>query len=113
MRGTTCLLVFVAALIVIAAGCGGGGSHRLSHNEFIKKANAICADINKRTVALGYASTRSAAVDPIAMSVLLLSSPSAIANLISWSEKRLPIARQDIGKFKRPLAAGLAWRSAS
>lgn len=99
MQGTTYLLVLVVALIVIAAGCGGG-SHLLSHNEFIKQANAICANYNKRTAALGYVSTRAAAFSPTTMAAAL-GSPSTLANLISWSEKALPIAKQDVGKFKQ------------
>lgn len=60
MRRTTCLLILVVALIVIAAGRGGGSHHQ--HNEFVKQANTICADYVNRTAALGYASTRAAAV---------------------------------------------------
>jgi hypothetical protein len=81
------------ALIVMALGCGGG-SHRLSHDEFVRRANAICADYAKRTGALA--------------------SQRTVADLISWSEKALPIAKQDVGKFKQlypPKADEAGWKA--
>ncbi len=40
-------VVVVGALVALAAGCGGGGSgSRLSKQEFITKADAICKDAN-------------------------------------------------------------------
>ena len=38
----------VAALALLAAGCGGGGSDRLSKSEFITRADAICAKYEQR-----------------------------------------------------------------
>jgi hypothetical protein len=98
MRRTTCLLV--VGLIVTAAGCGGAGSHHLSHDEFIKQANTICVDYNKRVAALGNAGTRSATLDPTQMSVALRFR-GTIANLMLWSEKALPILRQSVATAKQ------------
>jgi hypothetical protein len=82
------------APVVLAAGCGGG-SHRLSHNEFVKQANAICADYTKRFVALGLTGFSAE------MMSFEVASPRGMANLVSWSGKTLPIARQAFGKFKQ------------
>jgi hypothetical protein len=71
----------LAALLALAAGCGGGGSKTLSHGDFVKQANAICADYNKRIKALGQ--------------------PNTISDLVTFSEKALPIAKEDVGKFKK------------
>ncbi len=38
----------VAGLALVAAGCGGGGSDRLSKSEFITRADAICAKYEQR-----------------------------------------------------------------
>ncbi len=42
----------LAALVLVAAGCGGGGpsaSGQLSASEFKSKANAICSDLKDKT----------------------------------------------------------------
>ena len=46
----------VVLLIVgsaVLAGCGGGSDDRLSHEEFLKQGNAICADANEHIEAAG------------------------------------------------------------
>ena len=49
------------ALVVVAvlalAGCGGGGGGRLSADDYRSKADAICADANKKLNNLGNPST--------------------------------------------------------
>ena len=37
-----------AAAVIALAGCGGGGDDRLTHEEFVAKADAICAKYQKR-----------------------------------------------------------------
>jgi DNA-binding NtrC family response regulator len=52
MRGLVAVLVGV--LVLVAAGCGGGGSDtRLSREEFESQANAICAKYQKQLDAIG------------------------------------------------------------
>jgi hypothetical protein len=52
MRGLVAVLVGV--LVLLAAGCGGGGSDtRLSREEFESQANAICAKYQKQLHAIG------------------------------------------------------------
>ena len=50
MRGSIAALVGV---LVLLAGCGGGGDTRLSREEFESQANAICAKYQKRLDGLG------------------------------------------------------------
>jgi hypothetical protein len=52
MRGSVVALVGV--LVLLTAGCGGGGSDaRLTREEFESQANAICAKYEKQLDALG------------------------------------------------------------
>ena len=44
-------ILAVAAVIALAAGCGGGGK-RLSRAEFSKQADAICSKYNAKIRAL-------------------------------------------------------------
>ena len=46
MRGA--LAVVVGVFVLLAAGCGGGSSARLSKAEFQSQANAICAKYQKQ-----------------------------------------------------------------
>ncbi len=71
---------FVPVLGAVAAIAGCGGSSGLSHDEYLKQANALCADYNTRLAALG--------------------SPKAVTQFPAFATKLLPIAQDDIGKFK-------------
>ena len=51
MRGSVAVLVGV--LVLLAAGCGGGGEEPLSKAEFQSQANAICAKYEKQLKAVG------------------------------------------------------------
>lgn len=42
-----------AALALVAAGCGGGGGDRLTLEEFVAQADAICKEYNAKFDALG------------------------------------------------------------
>jgi hypothetical protein len=55
MRARAVMLTALAALAAaIAAGCGGGGDgERLTREEYIQQADAICADVNQQIEALG------------------------------------------------------------
>jgi hypothetical protein len=46
------LVVSFAASVLVLAGCGGGGGHRLSHDDFVGRANAICSDYRARIAAV-------------------------------------------------------------
>ncbi len=48
----TVIPMTLAALVLVAAGCGGGGpsaSGQLSASQFTSKANAICSDLKNKT----------------------------------------------------------------
>ena len=51
MRGA--LAALVGVFVLLAAGCGGGSSARLSETEFQSQANAICAKYQKQLNAVG------------------------------------------------------------
>jgi hypothetical protein len=42
----------VAVLATVASACGGGGSERLSRDQFAKKADTVCRDVDERTRAV-------------------------------------------------------------
>jgi hypothetical protein len=78
-------LLVVVALVALAAGCGGGGSDRLSRQEFAKRADALCtkyaADLKK------------------------LGQPSSFAELATFTDKAVPLAQKlidDTKKLKPP-----------
>ena len=48
MRIRTVGLAALAAASAVAAGCGGGGGDRLSQEEFVAAADAICAEANEQ-----------------------------------------------------------------
>src|SRR5712692_9833331 len=74
------LLGFCTA--VVAAGCGGGaGGKVLSHDEFVKQANAICTDYNNRIAALG--------------------TPQGLGDLVAFAQKGSAIAAEDVDKFAK------------
>ncbi len=55
MRSRAVTLAAIAAAAVAVAGCsgGGGGDDRLSKDEFIAQADAICKEANEKLDALG------------------------------------------------------------
>ena len=66
-------ILAVAAVIALAAGCGGGGK-RLSRAEFSKQADAICSKYNAKIRALGQ--------------------PGSVRALPRYVDRALPIARK-------------------
>lgn len=50
---TKLALLALAASVALVAGCGGGGGDRLSKEEYIAAADAICAEANSSIDALG------------------------------------------------------------
>jgi hypothetical protein len=72
--------VSLAALLAIAAGCGGGGGDRLSQEEFRQQANAICEKYDKKIQDLG--------------------SPQSPADIPAFVEKGIPIIRQGIAELR-------------
>ena len=73
-------VAFSVLVVALAAGCGGGGGDKLSHGEFVDKANAICADYNQRVDALG--------------------TPNTFEDVVSFAQDARAIAQEDVGKFK-------------
>ena len=69
------------SLTALAAGCGGGSSKPLSHDEFVKQANAICAEYNDRIAALG--------------------TPQGLSDLVTFAQKGRATAEDDVGKFAK------------
>jgi hypothetical protein len=65
----------------LAAACGGsGGSDRLTKEEYIKEADAICADANQQINALG--------------------EPQDLEQLAAMSEQAVTIAQQQLAKLR-------------
>ena len=80
MRGPAVLLG--ALCLVLAGGCGGGGGgKKLTHEDFVKQANAICADYNDRIGAL--------------------TTPTSFDAIASYAKDVRAIAQQDVAKFKK------------
>jgi len=66
---------FVAALVgvlVLLAGCGGGGDTRLSREEFESQGNAICAKYQKQLQAVGNPSSIDEIPDLVDQAVAIL-----------------------------------------
>jgi hypothetical protein len=73
--------VLLALGVAALAACGGGGSKSLSHEEFVKQADAICADYNDRIAALG--------------------TPQGLGDLVAFAQKGRAIATEDVDKFAK------------
>ena len=46
-------LLVLVALLPLASGCGSGGEHRLSKDEYARRADAVCRRYNAATRGLG------------------------------------------------------------
>jgi hypothetical protein len=76
---------FLLLALVIAAGCGGGGSSRLTREQYAAKADAICGKYNQQTKALA--------------------NPSNLSDLAKVADQTIPIlshALTDLRKLKPP-----------
>jgi hypothetical protein len=78
-------IAVVGALAVLAAGCGGGGGERLSRDDYVAKADAICREVTKKRQTL-----------PI---------PTSIAGIPRYVDRALPLldnARSDLRALRPP-----------
>jgi hypothetical protein len=76
---------FLLLALVIAAGCGGGGSKRLTREQYAGKADGICAKYNQETKAIA--------------------NPTSLSDLADVADKTIPIldhALGDLRKLKPP-----------
>jgi hypothetical protein len=74
-------IAVLGATATIAAGCANGdGDGRLSRDEFIRRADAICVDYDARLARLG--------------------NPASIEELGRLARRALPIAREAVGKLR-------------
>ncbi len=76
MRRAPCLL----ALVALAACSGGGADERLSREEYAKRADAICAEYDRR--------------------IERLEDPRSVAELARLAEEALPIAREGVRRLR-------------
>ncbi|MBD0317174.1 MAG: hypothetical protein ICV71_01525 [Thermoleophilia bacterium] len=75
------LAAVLAAFATATASCsGGGGDGRLSREEFIRRADAICTDYDARLARLG--------------------NPASIEELGKLAARALPIAREGVAKLR-------------
>ncbi len=73
--------IAVLAAVAVSAGCADGGDDgRLSREEFIRRADAICADYDARLARLG--------------------NPASIEELGGLAARALPIAREGVRKLR-------------
>jgi hypothetical protein len=70
----------IAVIGALAAGCGGGSDGRLSKQEFLQQANAICKRYDAKVAALG--------------------SPSSPADIPRFVEKGIPVIQQGIAELR-------------
>ena len=77
--GTVVLLALGAVLVL--SSCGGGGSKRLTKEQFAAKANTLCAAFNKQVKAAG--------------------SPATIADAIAMYKTLVPVDRKLIADVKK------------
>jgi hypothetical protein len=76
---------FLLLALIVAAGCGGGGSSRLTRDQYAAKADGICAKYNQQTRALA--------------------NPSSLSELANVADQTIPIldhALGDLRKLKPP-----------
>jgi hypothetical protein len=66
------LAALLGVLVLLAAGCGGGGEESLSKAEFQSQANAICAKYQKQLEALGTPSSLDEIPDLVAQALAIL-----------------------------------------
>ena len=62
----------LGVLVLLAAGCGGGGEESLSKTEFQSQANAICAKYEKQLNALGAPSSIDEIPDLVQQALVIL-----------------------------------------
>ncbi|MGD0272704.1 MAG: hypothetical protein ABSB96_03125 [Gaiellaceae bacterium] len=77
--GTIVLLALGAVLVL--SSCGGGGSKRVTKEQFAAKANALCAAFNKQVNAVG--------------------NPTTIQEMIAMVNKLLPLDRKLVADFEK------------
>jgi hypothetical protein len=81
-RQVTVLGALLISGAILLGGCGGsGGGKRLTKAEYAAKANALCADLNKASKALG--------------------NPTSTAEVTAGLDKLLPVERNLVAKLKK------------
>ncbi len=84
-RRLVIMSLFAIVTVLVLCSCGGGGSKRLSKEEFAAKANALCVSFNEADKAAG--------------------SPSSLAEAVAYFEKLTPIYEKrvaDLDALKPP-----------
>ena len=80
MRG---LVAGLVGVLVLLAGCGGGGDTRLSREEFESQANAICAKYQKQLDGLGTPSSVEEIPDLVEQALAILNKEVAEITTLS------------------------------
>ncbi len=76
------IVVGLAALLVLAAGCGGGGSD--GHETFIEKADAICTDFQRQV----------GQIPPV-------QDPSSMIQIAAFLQRFAPLVRSETAELRR------------
>jgi hypothetical protein len=79
-KRTVAMTVFLLSVAIVLGGCGGGGSKRLTKEQFAAKADALCAAYNKHVNAVP--------------------TPKSDAEAMASLEKLLPLNRKLVADVK-------------
>jgi hypothetical protein len=97
----------VAAVAVVAAGCGGSGAKPLTKAEFVKRGDAICTKYRNKNQALNAKAPARNPTDPSATDAQVKASAPILRELAS----NLRSAKSEFGKLSPPSDVAKDWQN--